>query len=111
MDEATDEFKDDDDTDRFRRVTRFLEGDWLGLVLFVDHLDDFCRYIVAWKLSTAVVAEDVTDAFESLQAYRLRPVNIAHRPRLYPTTGRASLDKVATWLDKPGIAAYPPHAL
>ena len=55
-------------------------------------LDDFSRYIVAWKLCTTMKAEDVTDTLElALQASGLDQVNVAHRPRLLSdTTGRAT---------------------
>ena len=47
----------------------YSEGDWLGLVLPVHDLDDFPRFIVAWKLCTTMKAEDVTDTLElALQA-------------------------------------------
>ena len=46
-------------------------------------LDDFSRYIVAWKLCTTMKAEDVTDTLEvALQASGLDRISVAHRPRL-----------------------------
>jgi transposase InsO family protein len=41
-------------------------------------LDDFSRYIVAWKLCTTMKAEDVTSTLElALQASGLDQVNVA----------------------------------
>jgi putative transposase len=51
-------------------------------------LDDFSRYIVAWKLCTTMKAEDVTDTLElALQASGLDQINVAHRPRLLSDNG------------------------
>ena len=51
-------------------------------------LDDFSRYIVAWKLCTTMKAEDVTDTLESaLQASGLDQIKVAHRPRLLSDNG------------------------
>ena len=51
-------------------------------------LDDFSRYIVAWKLCTTMKAEDVTDTLElALQASGLDQINGAHRPRLLSDNG------------------------
>ena len=49
-------------------------------------LDDFSRYIVAWKLCTTMTAEDVTSTLElAPHASGLDQVNVAHRPRLLST--------------------------
>ena len=52
-------------------------------------LDDFSRYIVAWKLCTTMKAEDATDTcrVRSLGT-GVEPINCAHPPRPHPTTGR-----------------------
>ena len=49
---------------------RLSEGDWLGLVYLSTVLDDFSRYIVAWKLCTTMKAEDVTPCWSWLCRHR-----------------------------------------
>ena len=65
-------------------------------------LDDFSRYIVAWKLCTTMKAEDVTDTLElALQAAGLDQVNVAHRPRLLSDNGPSYVSaELAAWIDK-----------
>src|SRR6478735_3881501 len=44
-------------------------------------LDDYSRYIIAWKLCTSMKAEDVTDTLNlALVASGLDQINVAHRP-------------------------------
>jgi len=51
-------------------------------------LDDFSRYIVAWKLCTTMKAEDVTATLElALQASGLDQTELADRPRLLSDNG------------------------
>ena len=46
-------------------------------------LDDFSRYILAWKLCTTMAATDVSDTLHAaLQASGLDQVKVLHRPRL-----------------------------
>lgn len=46
-------------------------------------LDDYSRYIIAWKLCTTMRAQDVTDTLElALQASGCDQANVVHRPRL-----------------------------
>ncbi len=46
-------------------------------------LDDFSRYIIAWKLCTTMKAEDVTDTLElALQASGCDQTSVYHKPRL-----------------------------
>ena len=46
-------------------------------------LDDFSRYIIAWKLCTTMKAEDVTATLElALKASDLDQAKVVHRPRL-----------------------------
>ena len=54
-------------------------------------LDDFSRYIVAWKLCTTMKAEDVTATLErALQASGLDKVRVVHRPRLLSDNGSST---------------------
>jgi transposase InsO family protein len=51
-------------------------------------LDDFSRYILAWKLCSTMKADDVTDTLEvALQASGLQQVEVEHRPRLLSDNG------------------------
>ena len=51
-------------------------------------LDDYSRYIIAWKLCTTMKAEDVTDTLEmALNASGLDHANVVHRPRLLSDNG------------------------
>ena len=51
-------------------------------------LDDFSRYILAWKLCTTMSAADVSDTLQlALKAAGLDQVNVLHRPRLLSDNG------------------------
>src|SRR3546814_9324450 len=46
-------------------------------------LDDFSRYIIAWKLCTNMRAEDVTDTLDlALEASGCDSATVLHKPRL-----------------------------
>jgi len=51
-------------------------------------LDDYSRYIVAWKLCTGMKAEDVTTTLElALEASGCDSVDVVHKPRLLSDNG------------------------
>ena len=51
-------------------------------------LDDFSRYIIAWKLCTTMKAEDVTDTLEmALSASGCDQAQVRHKPRLLSDNG------------------------
>lgn len=51
-------------------------------------LDDYSRYIVAWKLCTTMKASDVTDTLTmALQSAGLDRVKVKHKPRLLSDNG------------------------
>jgi putative transposase len=51
-------------------------------------LDDFSRYIIAWKLCTNMRAEDVTDTLDmALAASGCDQVHVRHKPRLLSDNG------------------------
>jgi transposase InsO family protein len=51
-------------------------------------LDDFSRYIIAWKLCSGMAASDVQDTLDlALEASGLDEVNVVHRPRLLSDNG------------------------
>jgi len=64
-------------------------------------LDDFSRYIIAWKLCTTMKAGDVTDTLEmALQASGCDRANVVHRPRLLSDNGASYISgDLAEWLD------------
>jgi putative transposase len=68
-------------------------------------LDDFSRYIVAWKLCTTMLATDVSDTLQiALQTSGLNQVKVLHRPRLLSDNGPSYLSSdLANWLDHNGI--------
>ena len=68
-------------------------------------LDDFSRYIVAWKLCTTMKAVDVTDTLEqALAASGLDRPNVVHRPRLLSDNGSSYIaGDLAVWLKGQGI--------
>jgi len=68
-------------------------------------LDDFSRYILAWKLCTNMRAEDVTAALDlASQASGLDQAMLADRPRLLSDNGSSYIaDDLAKWLDHRNI--------
>lgn len=69
-------------------------------------LDDFSRYIVAWKLCTTMKAEDVTTTLElALSASGLDRADVVHRPRLLSDNGSSYIaGDLAKWLKAEGIS-------
>ena len=63
-------------------------------------LDDFSRYIVAWKLCTTMSASDVTDTLNlALEAAGLDDVGVKHRPRLLSDNGPSYIaSDLSKWL-------------
>ena len=63
-------------------------------------LDDFSRYIIAWKLCTTMTAQDVTDTLTlALEASGLDKASVVHRPRLLSDNGSSYISgELATWL-------------
>ena len=65
-------------------------------------LDDFSRYIIAWKLCTTMTANDVTDTLElALVASGCDQARVRHKPRLLTDNGSSYIaTDLADWLDK-----------
>ena len=65
-------------------------------------LDDFSRYIIAWKLCTTMKAEDVTDTLEmALKASGCDQATVVHKPRLLSDNGSSYIaGDLADWLDE-----------
>jgi transposase InsO family protein len=69
-------------------------------------LDDFSRYVIAWKLCTTMAASDVTDTLElALEASGYSEVRVRHRPRLLSDNGPGYIaGELADWLATRGMA-------
>jgi len=68
-------------------------------------LDDFSRYIVAWKLCTTMSAADVTETLGlALQASGLDNAEPDRRPRLLSDNGPSYIaSDLSDWLEKQGM--------
>jgi len=68
-------------------------------------LDDYSRYIIAWKLCTNMRTEDVTDTLDlALQASGCDQVHVVHKPRLLSDNGSSYVSgKLAEWLQDKGM--------
>src|SRR4029453_9875806 len=64
-------------------------------------LDDFSRYIIAWKLCTTMKAQDVTDTLDlALAASGCDQARIVHKPRLLSDNGSSYVSSdLAEWLE------------
>jgi putative transposase len=64
-------------------------------------LDDFSRYIIAWKLCMTMKAEEVTATLNlALKASDLYRAKVVHRPRLLSDNGSSYISAdLAKWLD------------
>src|SRR6516164_4731846 len=69
-------------------------------------LDDFSRYIIAWKLCTTMKADDVTATLElALDASGLDRATALHRPRLLSDNGSSYVsDDLAKWMERHDMA-------
>ncbi len=68
-------------------------------------LDDYSRYIIAWKLCTTMKAADVTDTLDlALDASECDQAMVAHKPRLLSDNGSSYVAAdLADYLDDKGI--------
>ena len=68
-------------------------------------LDDFSRYIIAWKLCITMAAADVTDTLDrALQASGLDQMPVNQPPRLLSDNGPSYVaSDLAEWLDEHGM--------
>ena len=69
-------------------------------------LDDFSRYIIAWKLCATMKADDVTATLElALDAAGLDKARVQHRPRLLSDNGSSYIsDDLAKWMKRHEMA-------
>ncbi len=77
-----------------------------GWVYLSTVLDDFSRYIIAWKLCTTMRAEDVTDTLDmALSASGCDQAHVHHRPRLLSDNGPSYIaDELAEWIEAQGMS-------
>jgi putative transposase len=68
-------------------------------------LDDFSRYVIAWKLCITMAAADVTATLDrALQASGLDQLPVNQRPRLLSDNGPSYVaSSLAEWLDEHGM--------
>ena len=68
-------------------------------------LDDYSRYILAWKLGTTMKAVDVTETLDLARAHTgVDQVRVAHQPRLLSDNGPCYLSgELATYLATHGL--------
>jgi putative transposase len=68
-------------------------------------LDDFSRYVVAWKLCTTMTASDVTETLElALEASGCDQVAVRYKPRLLSDNGASYISgELADWLNDQGM--------
>ena len=101
---AADEFKDKTTAPNQLWQTDFTYLKVIGWGWFYlsTILDDFSRYIIAWKLCTTMKVGDVTETLDlALQASGLDHAKVVHRPRLLSDNGPSYISAdLAEWLDK-----------
>ena len=105
---AADEFKD-----KTTAVNQLWQTDFTylkvigwGCFYLSTILDDFSRYIVAWKLCTTMKADDVTDTLQlALTASGCDQVRVVHKPRLLSDNGSSYVSSdLAEWLNDNGMS-------
>ena len=69
-------------------------------------LDDFSRYVIAWKLCTTMRSEDVTDTLElALEASGCDHATVLHKPRLLSDNGPSYIaGELAEWIEANGMS-------
>ena len=101
---AADEFKDKTTAPNQLWQTDFTYLKVIGWGWFYlsTILDDFSRYIIAWKLCTTMKVGDVTATLNlALKASGLDHATVAHRPRLLSDNGPSYISTdLAEWLDQ-----------
>src|ERR1017187_8929037 len=100
---AADEFKDKTTAPNQLWQTDFtyLKVTGWGWFCLSTVLDDFSRYIIAWKLCTTMKTQDVTDTLDlALAASGCDQARIVHKPRLLSDNGSSYISaELAEWLD------------
>ena len=102
--------------DRFDQPTRRVHELWQtdftyfkvvgwGWYYLLTVLDDYSRYILAWKLFTGMSSEDVTEVLDvALERTGVHRVEVRHRPRLLTDNGPCFISKeLAEYLQSHGM--------
>ncbi|KZK81621.1 Integrase core domain protein [Pseudovibrio sp. Ad46] len=104
---AADEFKDKTTAPNLQWQTDFTYFKIIGWGWFYlsTVLDDYSRYIIAWKLCTTMKAKDVTDTLQlALDASGCEQPTVLHRPRLLSDNGSSYVSSdLADWLETKGM--------
>ena len=104
---AADEFKDKTTAPNQLWQTDFTYLKVIGWGWFYlsTILDDFSRYIIAWKLCTTMRADDVTETLKlALEASGCNGAKVAHKPRLLSDNGSSYISGgLADWLEDQGM--------
>ena len=104
---ASDEFKDKTTAPNQLWQTDFtyLKVIGWGWYYLSTILDDYSRFIIAWKLCTTMRAEDVTDTLElALAASGCDSAKVVHKPRLLSDNGSSYISgDLAEWLQDRGM--------
>jgi putative transposase len=104
---AADEFKD-----KTRAPNQLWQTDFTylkvigwGWYYLSTILDDYSRFIIAWKLCTTMRADDVTDTLElALTASGCDSAKVVHKPRLLTDNGSSYISgDLAEWLQDCGM--------
>jgi len=77
-----------------------------GWIYLSTVLDDFSRYVIAWKLCTTMRAEDVTDTLElALEASGCDHATVLHKPKLLSDNGPSYIaGELAAWIEAQGMS-------
>ena len=69
-------------------------------------LDDFSRYVIAWKLCTSMTSRDVTETLElALQASGCDQADVVQKPRLLSDNGSSYISsELADWITDNGMS-------
>ena len=105
---AASEFKDQPTTINQQWQTDFtyLKVIGWGWMYLSTILDDFSRYVVAWKLCTGMTSYDVTETLElALQASGCDQAEVVQKPRLLSDNGSSYVsNELADWLSDNGMS-------
>jgi len=105
---AADEFKDKTTAPNQLWQTDFtyLKVTGWGWFYLSSVLDDYSRYIIAWKLCTTMKAEDVTATLDmALDASGVDKARVLHRPRLLSDNGSSYIsDDLVKWMKRHDMA-------
>ena len=104
---ANDEFKDKTvrPNEMWQTDFTYLKVIGWGWFYLSTILDDFSRYIIAWKLCTTMAASDVTDTLQrALAASGCDRAHVRHRPQLLSDNGPSYIAvDLAKWLETQNI--------